>query len=378
VGDAVAVGGGIFGREWDGVIPCRLKLGEAGHCLGVARVRIQQVGGVRRAGTLARQVGKDAPKLRGQERVIEIDDEWAVGVVGREGIFVADHDTRVGCGVGLRDAHEVGGEFYSNDPAEGELRGNEQRSALAASEVDERKARRGFREELQGSGQAGGRDAVVGGVVEVGRCELLAENVTAGIDLVGNVEGMQRRGFAGGWGRVAMTLQFAQSAAEETESAVIVDPVDELSVDKDEVSVDAHRLELPAEAMDLAAVALAGFAAEGFGLRVELALGLPFGGESKANSSAFVGLGIEGLGDGGGTSILFEGQYVDIEFTGLVTDVEEVAELEVARGFGGLAVARDAAGVAGVRGEGAGFEEACGPEPLVDPSAGHSVILVRS
>jgi hypothetical protein len=49
--------------------------------------------------------------------------------------------------------------------------------------------------------------------------------------------------------------------------------------------------------------------------------------------------------------------------------------VDLAGRFGGLAVGEDALEIAGFGGLLAGFEEAGGPEPLVDASAGHGLIV---
>lgn len=118
-----------------------------------------------------------------------------------------------------------------------------------------------------------------------------------------------------------------------------------------------------AEGVDLAAVLLGG-AVRGGAAEGEEFLALGFG--LLAFALAFGGFGVESLGDGGGAAHVAEDEDLDGEFGGLVADIEGVAEAELAGGFRFEAVAFDAAEVAGLDGEGAGFEEACGPEPLVD------------
>ena len=66
------------------------------------------------------------------------------------------------------------------------------------------------------------------------------------------------------------------------------------------------------------------------------------------------------------------GQQQDfaLELAGFVADAQPVADAEKAGGFRTLAVDFDAADVAGAGGELAGFEEAGGPEPLVEAQGG--------
>ena len=66
---------------------------------------------------------------------------------------------------------------------------------------------------------------------------------------------------------------------------------------------------------------------------------------------------------------------LDLEFADFVADGEAVAGFDLSRGFGGLAVRDDAAHVTGFGGEFTGFEEASGPEPLVDAGAGHGSLF---
>ena len=64
-----------------------------------------------------------------------------------------------------------------------------------------------------------------------------------------------------------------------------------------------------------------------------------------------------------------------MEVAAFVGDLECVADADLAGGLGGLAVGEDAFEVAGFGGLLAGFEEAGGPEPLVDAGAGHALIV---
>ena len=70
--------------------------------------------------------------------------------------------------------------------------------------------------------------------------------------------------------------------------------------------------------------------------------------------------------------MLAESEDFDVELAGFVFDVEHVADADFAGGFGGDVVRGDAVHVAGFGGLLAGFEEAGGPEPLVDARAGHA------
>ena len=86
----------------------------------------------------------------------------------------------------------------------------------------------------------------------------------------------------------------------------------------------------------------------------------------SAEFAAGVGLGVQGLGDGGGGALVRQDEEFDGVLGGLSCDLQGVAELEDAGGFCGLRVAEDVAGIAGGGGERAGFEEACRPEPFID------------
>lgn len=76
---------------------------------------------------------------------------------------------------------------------------------------------------------------------------------------------------------------------------------------------------------------------------------------------------LEEFGDSRGGDAIFE-QGSDPDDAGEVTaaDAEEISGAEVAGGFDGELVEADVATATGFGGEGAGFEEAHGPEPLVD------------
>lgn len=127
-----------------------------------------------------------------------------------------------------------------------------------------------------------------------------------------------------------------------------------------------------AEAIEIAAVAFGGAAGpEAF----EAGSGFPlFGGEAAALDAGF-GFAVEGLGDGGWATLLGEGEDFDFVFRGVGSDAERVAGLDGACGLGVDTVGLDAAEVTGASGEGAGFEEAGGPEPFVDADAVHASIV---
>jgi hypothetical protein len=81
------------------------------------------------------------------------------------------------------------------------------------------------------------------------------------------------------------------------------------------------------------------------------------------------------LGDGGGGSLLAQGEDFDGEVAAFVFDLERVADVDFAGWFSGLAVGEDALEITGFGGLLAGFEEAGGPEPLVDAGSGHALIV---
>ena len=129
---------------------------------------------------------------------------------------------------------------------------------------------------------------------------------------------------------------------------------------------------LGGEAVDEAAVSFAWFDT-GHGLADQL-LPAEVGG-GLAGVAALVRLGIVGACDGSGGTLIGQGQDLDLVDAAFVPDLQFVALLEDARRLGGLVVAEDASGIAGLRGEGTGFEEASGPEPLVDANACHVLPL---
>lgn len=84
---------------------------------------------------------------------------------------------------------------------------------------------------------------------------------------------------------------------------------------------------------------------------------------------AFLGRGevVEVVGEsGGGEAVLWEGADADGAGEGGGSDGEDVPGADVAGWFGGLVLDLDVAVSAGLRGLGSRFEEAGGPEPLVD------------
>jgi len=99
-----------------------------------------------------------------------------------------------------------------------------------------------------------------------------------------------------------------------------------------------------------------------------------FGGFAAGLFAGF-GFAVEGLCDGGGGSLLAEGEDFDVEFAAFVLDVEHVADADFAGGLGEDVVGEDAVEVAGFGGLFARLEEAGGPEPFVDASAGHAGIV---
>jgi hypothetical protein len=115
--------------------------------------------------------------------------------------------------------------------------------------------------------------------------------------------------------------------------------------------------------MDEAAIAFGG-ARGGSGLEEES--GLTLFGEEGAGGAAFLGLAVERLRDGGGAADFAEGEDVDFVKAAFGLDGEPIADADLARGTQRLTFRLDAIQVAGLRGEGAGFEEARGPEPFVE------------
>lgn len=124
------------------------------------------------------------------------------------------------------------------------------------------------------------------------------------------------------------------------------------------------------QTVDEAAVALGRFD------RVEAGHGLALFREFAAGFAAIFRFAVEGLGDGSGAAHLAEQEHLDVEVAGIIMDAEQVAGADFAGGFGGLAAGFDPAEVAGAGGERPGFEEASGPQPLIDSDARHTTCLL--
>ena len=113
----------------------------------------------------------------------------------------------------------------------------------------------------------------------------------------------------------------------------------------------------------------------GFGggqVALDLLHGLDFCGEFEARLAAGFGFAEERLGYGCGASCFAQEDYFDFEFGGIVFDPEHVADAHVACRLGKVRVGLDTAHLAGLLREGAGLEEARGPEPLVDADGGEA------
>ncbi len=110
--------------------------------------------------------------------------------------------------------------------------------------------------------------------------------------------------------------------------------------------------------------------------RLELRHGFAFFSEFAAEFAAFLGLAIEGLRHGGRSADFAEEQDLDLEFAAFVFHLKLVAEADVFRRLGGLAVRGDSAEFTGFGRESAGLEESGRPEPLVHSHAG--VLDLRS
>ena len=105
--------------------------------------------------------------------------------------------------------------------------------------------------------------------------------------------------------------------------------------------------------------------------------GLALFGEFEARFAAGIRLAVERLGNGGGAAHLAEFQNLDLEQAAFIFNLQHVAGVDIARWLGAHAAGEDAADVAGLAGEGAGLEEARGPEPLVDADGIH-LSMVRN
>ena len=128
------------------------------------------------------------------------------------------------------------------------------------------------------------------------------------------------------------------------------------------------RLCFAAELDDLSSVSLGGAA---IGEGREFLHGFALGGKFEAGFTARVCFAIEGLCDCGGAAGFAEDEDFDLEEAALICDLQHVADADVTGGLGGDAVGEDAADIAGFGGEGAGLEEARGPEPFIDANGGH-------
>jgi hypothetical protein len=128
------------------------------------------------------------------------------------------------------------------------------------------------------------------------------------------------------------------------------------------------------EAVDQATVAFG----RAFGWRGEVQWAEEFAlfGSLAAGLFAGFSFAVESLGDGGGASLLAEGEDLDFELAALVFDMQLVADADLAGWLCWLVVRGDAAHVAGLGGLFAGLEEAGGPEPFVDAGASHAFIFV--
>jgi len=133
-------------------------------------------------------------------------------------------------------------------------------------------------------------------------------------------------------------------------------------------------LEAAAEAGEGAAVAFVG---AGVGQALPGGESLAFFGGLGAGLLAGFGFAVESLRNGRGASCFAEREDFHLKDAAVVGDGERVSDVEIAGGLHGLAVAEDAAELAGARGESAGLEEARGPEPFVETDAGHEDIVAR-
>ena len=71
-----------------------------------------------------------------------------------------------------------------------------------------------------------------------------------------------------------------------------------------------------------------------------------------------------------------EKQHLDLKLTSLGADLHEVPNANLARRFHRLIVGSNPAQLTGSCSQATRFEESGGPEPFVDPNAGHSSILM--
>ncbi len=120
---------------------------------------------------------------------------------------------------------------------------------------------------------------------------------------------------------------------------------------------------IAAEAVDETAVAF-GWTRGGRGLEEEP--GLALFREQGAGCAALICFAIEGLCGRSGTANLTEREDIDFKKAAFSLDREAVPGANFAGRAQGLMVRLDAIQLAGFGGEGAGFEEARGPEPFVE------------
>jgi|SRR6516225_2543031 len=113
-----------------------------------------------------------------------------------------------------------------------------------------------------------------------------------------------------------------------------------------------------AKLVELSAVAFAGAGLRSWG---EVHEGLAFFLYFFSRFAAGFGFLVERLRDGGRAAEVAEGEDVDFKFAAFRADLQAVADVDVAAGFDGLMVARDAAEFTGTGGLGAGLVEARGP-----------------
>ena len=126
---------------------------------------------------------------------------------------------------------------------------------------------------------------------------------------------------------------------------------------------------------DAAAVAFGGTA---LGQGRELLHGLALGGCLGSRCNAGLALAIERLRHGCRTAHLAQRENLNLKLAALVFDDEVVAGMDLAGRLGLVSVGEDAAQVAGLGGQSAGFEEARRPEPFVDPEGVQGSIVVQN
>ena len=84
---------------------------------------------------------------------------------------------------------------------------------------------------------------------------------------------------------------------------------------------------------------------------------------------------VERLRDGGGATHFAEQQDLDLKIAALVADSQLVSNADLASGLGGLAVALNAAEIAGACSQGPGLEKSRGPKPFVHSHGVHELFL---